>query len=49
MLFAEDFYTEQNTYFRISEIIREKLFDELKDELPHSIFVSVEEIQDTEK
>ncbi len=49
MLFSEDYYTKQNIYFRISEIIREKLFMELKEELPHSIFVAVEEIEDTEK
>jgi len=49
MLFSEDYYTKQNIYFRISEIIREKLFLVLKEELPHSIFVAVEEIEDTEK
>lgn len=49
MLFSEDYYTKQDIYFRISEIIREKLFHELKEELPHSIFVAVEEIEDTEK
>lgn len=49
MLFSEDYYTKQNIYFRISEIIREKLFHELKEELPHSVFVSVEEIEDTDK
>ena len=49
ILFPEDYYTKQDIYFRISEIIREKLFNELKEELPHSIFVAVEEIQDDEK
>ena len=49
MLFPDDYYTKQDIYFRISEIIREKLFEELKEELPHSIFVAVEEIEDTEK
>jgi len=49
MLFSEDYYTKQDIYFRISEIIREKLFEELKEELPHSIFVAVEEIEDTDK
>lgn len=48
-LFSEEQYTKQTIYFRISEIIREKLFEELRDELPHSVFVSVEEVQDTEK
>lgn len=49
MLFSEDYYTKQDIYFRISEIVREKLFQELKEELPHSIFVSVEEIEDGDK
>lgn len=49
MLFSEDYYTKQSIFFRISEIIREKLFYELKEELPHSVFVSVEEVEDDEK
>lgn len=49
LLFPEDYYTKQDIYFRISEIIREKLFHELKEELPHSIFVAVEEIEDDER
>ena len=49
MLFPEDYYTKQDIYFRISEIIREKLFHNLKEELPHSVFVAVEEIEEDEK
>jgi len=49
LMFSEDFYTKQSIYFRISEIIREKLFHELKEELPHSVFVAVEEIEDDER
>jgi GTP-binding protein Era len=49
ILFPEDFYTKQDIYFRISEIIREKLFHNLKEELPHSVFVAVEEIEDDAK
>lgn len=47
LLFPEEYYTQQPLRFRIAEIIREKLFEKLKDELPHSIFVTVEEIEDT--
>lgn len=47
LLFGEDFYTKQNIFFRISEIIREKVFLHTKEELPHSIFVSVEEVEET--
>lgn len=46
ILFPEDYYTKQDIFFRVSEIIREKLFENLKEELPHSIFVAVEEIED---
>jgi len=49
LLFSEDYYTKQSLNFRISEIIREKLFHELKEELPHSVFVAVEEIEDDER
>jgi len=45
-LYPEDYYTHQKIDFRISEIIREKIFFYTKDELPHSIFVWVEEIED---
>ena len=48
LLFPTDFYTKQDIYFRISEIIREKVFLNTKEELPHSIFVGVEEIEDTQ-
>jgi GTP-binding protein Era len=33
-------------FFRVSEIIREKIFLNTKEEIPHSIFVRVEEIED---
>lgn len=48
LLFPEDYYTKQDMYFRISEIIREKIFFYTKEEIPHSIYVWVEEIQDKE-
>ncbi len=45
LLFPEDFYTKQDMFFRVSEIIREKVFMNTKEEIPHSIFISVEEIE----
>jgi GTP-binding protein Era len=39
LLFPEDYYTKQDIYFRISEIIREKAFLYTKEELPHSIYI----------
>ncbi len=44
--YPENYYTKQNIYFRISEIIREKVFLNTKEELPHSIYIWVEEIED---
>jgi GTP-binding protein Era len=32
--------------FRISEIIREKVFLNTKEEIPHSIYIKVEEIEE---
>lgn len=49
MLYPEDVYTQQDMFFRISEVIREKVFLNTKEELPHSTFIWVEEIDDTPK
>lgn len=49
LLFPEEYYTKQDIYFRISEIIREKAFLHTKEELPHAIYINVEEVEDTEK
>jgi len=46
LFFPEDYYTKQDIYFRISEIIREKVFLNTKEELPHSIYVWVDEIDE---
>lgn len=46
-LFPESYYTKQDIYFRISEIIREKVFLHTKEELPHSIFIWVDEIDES--
>jgi len=46
LLFPENIYTKQDMYFRISEIIREKVFINTKEEIPHSIFINVEEIEE---
>jgi len=48
------FYDPQTTtdfplHLRIADIIREKIFESLTEELPHSVAVEVEEIEDKEK
>jgi GTPase len=47
--FPDDFYTKQSMNFRISEIIREKVFENTREEIPHSTFIWVDEIEDTKK
>lgn len=45
-LFPEDMYTDQEDNFLVAEIIREKLFLELSQELPYSVVVTVESMRD---
>lgn len=44
-LYPEDYYTDQLPEFRIAEIIREKAMNRLSDELPHSIYVEVADLE----
>lgn len=48
IFFPEEYYTKQDIYFRISEIIREKAFLHTKEELPHSLYIKVEEIEESD-
>jgi GTPase len=41
--YPEEYYTDQEPVFRISEIIREKIFLHMRDELPHAVYVSYED------
>ncbi len=43
LLYEKDIYTDQDVLFRISEIIREKAMRGLKEELPHSIYINIED------
>jgi len=44
--YPEEYYTDQDMYFRVSEIVREKVFLCTSEEIPHSVFVEIEEIED---
>jgi len=44
-LYPEDTYTDQDVQFRIAELIREKAINRLRDELPHSLYVVVEDTE----
>ena len=48
ILFPEEYYTKQTMFFRVSEVIREKVFSHTKQELPHSIYIAVEEIDQSD-
>ena len=44
-MYPEDCYTDQDISFRIAEIIREKAINRLREELPHSLYVQVEDTE----
>ncbi|HHT80344.1 MAG: GTPase Era [Sphaerochaeta sp.] len=48
LLYPEDAYTDQPVEFRIGEIIREKAINLVTEEIPHAIYVSVEDIEHNE-
>ena len=47
MYYPDNYYTDQDVFFRISEIVREKVFLHTKEEIPHSIYIEVVEAEDT--
>ena len=44
-MYPEDYYTDQTPDFRISEIIREKAMLQTREEVPHSLYVRVEDLE----
>lgn len=49
MYFPQGMATDQSEVFVVSELIREKFLDRLRQELPHSLLVRVEEIEERTK
>lgn len=43
--YPEEFYTDQDPEFRAAEIIREQAINRLKQELPHSVFVDIADME----
>jgi GTP-binding protein Era len=43
--YGEDYYTDQETGFRIAEIIREQAINRLFQELPHSLYVDIADME----
>ena len=47
--FDKDPVTDKDTFFRITEILRERLMHHLRDELPYSLDCSIDNFEDKEK
>ena len=48
-LYDEDYYTDQNMDFRVSEAIREVMFAELGEEIPYASYVEISELENNEE
>lgn len=44
-LYPEEYYTDQEVEFRIAEIIREQAINRLQQEVPHAIYISIEDMK----
>ncbi|MCL2720039.1 MAG: GTPase Era [Treponema sp.] len=44
-LYDSEYYTDQETEFRIAEIIREQAINRLRQELPHSLYVEIADME----
>jgi GTPase len=49
MFYPEDYVTDQAIPFRVSEIVREKIFKNTKEEVPHGTYVEVDSFTITEE
>ncbi|WP_215535469.1 GTPase Era [Borreliella bavariensis] len=45
LYYPQEYYTDQEINFRISEIIREKAIENLKEELPYSLYVDIDTLE----
>ncbi len=44
-MYPDEFYTDQEPEFRIREIIREKAFNRLSQEIPHALYVEIADME----
>ena len=44
-LYPDDYYTDQDPGFRIAEIIREKAIAKVRQEIPHSIYIEIADME----
>ncbi|MCG8569516.1 MAG: GTPase Era [Spirochaetes bacterium] len=47
--YPEDYVTDQNIPFRITEVVREKIFNLTHQEIPHSVYVKIDDLKINEK
>ncbi len=47
-LYPEEYYTDQDPEFRAAEIIREKAFQRTREEVPHSLYVEIADMEQRE-
>jgi GTP-binding protein Era len=45
MMYPEDYYTDQTPDFRIGEIVREKAILHTREEVPHALYVKMEDLE----
>ncbi|MGP1438368.1 MAG: GTPase Era [Treponema sp.] len=45
LLYPPEFYTDQDVSFRIEEIIREQIILNTKDEVPHAVYVKIDDMK----
>ena len=48
LLYPSEFYTDQEVFFRIEEIIRAHVIANTKDEVPHSVYIKIEKAKMSE-
>lgn len=44
-LYPEEYYTDQEVEFRISEIIREQAMNRLEQEIPHALYINIDNLK----
>ncbi|HZK19779.1 MAG TPA: GTPase Era [Treponemataceae bacterium] len=44
-LYPENYYTDQEVDFRIAEVIREQAINRLQEEIPHSIYIDISDME----
>ncbi len=44
-MYPPDYYTDQTPEFRIAEIVREKAIRDLREEVPHALYVHIEDLE----